>query len=194
MEATGCSDNELISASLVDPEKFGEVFRRYRVDVFRFMSRRVGDEAADLTGEVFKKAFQLRSGFDSSHESCRPWLYGIASNVVGDYLRHKRVRDRRQALVMHEVDRDIDPYHAVTEAIAMRAARDPILRALDQLRGVDRNILLLVALEGLSYSETAQALSIPVGTVRSRLSRARTRLRQQLPPDVQALLNDDSEQ
>ncbi len=143
------------------------------------MARRVGKElAADFTGDVFARAFEKRARFDSSRESARPWLYGIATNVVGDYLRHRDVRKRRaRAVGVAMLERDPNPYGQVEADVDAGRFRAVVDEALGGLRRGDRDTLVLYAVEGLTYAEVAEALAIPVGTVRSRLSRARRRLR-----------------
>lgn len=187
------SDVELLGASLEDPEQFAEIFRRHAPVIYRYLARRVGgDLAADFTGDVFAKAFELRGRFDMSRDSARPWLYGIASNVTGDYLRRREVRKRRARSVqvaMH--DRPANPYTQVDANVDMQRAGAEVADALDRLRRDDRDVLILYAVEGLTYSDVAEALSIPVGTVRSRLSRARRRMGELLPEDIQRVFRVD---
>lgn len=83
------------------------------------------------------------------------------------------------------LDRPIDPYPQVEADVDVRAVGDTLWSALGNLQRTDRETILLYALDDLSYHEVAEALGIPIGTVRSRLSRARNQLRELLPPDVQ---------
>jgi RNA polymerase sigma factor (sigma-70 family) len=179
------SDSDVIVASIEDPERFTSIYERHHDMVFRFVARRVGTErAADLTAEVFLRAFRLRARFDPARTSARPWLYGIATNVIGDDLR-KRRRQQRNYLVFAGLTVAHDnPYDRSDDRLAAAAVGDDLNRALGALRSVDRNVLLLYALEDLTYQETAEALGIPVGTVRSRLARARRRIRE-LVPDLE---------
>lgn len=188
------SDPELVAASLDDPDCFAEVFRRHGSAVFKFLTHRVGvGLAADFTGEVFARAFHLRARFDLSRESARPWLYGIAANVVGDHLRRQDVRRRRGlSIQVGMLDRPADPYSQVEADVDAQRLRAQVTEALQGLRRGDREVLLLHALEGLTYSEVAEALGLPIGTVRSRLWRARRRMRELLPDDIQRIfLTDD---
>jgi len=187
------ADNVLIERSLTDPAWFDEIYRRYRDDVFRFVARRVQrNDAADLTGEVFARAFQLCSRFDLSRENARPWLFGIAHNIVGDHLRKQWVRrSRGPAIAAGWLNVQIDP--AVDAAAAADAARvrAEVVAALGKLHRRDREPLLMVALDGLSYREVAEILGIPVGTVRSRIHRARVRLCELLPEAAQRVVEED---
>lgn len=189
----GGGDGELIAASLTDGEVFSVIFRRHGGAVFRFVARRLGrDEAGDVTGEVFARAFRLRDRFDTSRPSALPWLYGIAVNVVGDRLRRREVRRRRGVLAALRMSgREPDPYGEVDAALDAEAAGPLPRAALRRLEDRDRETLLLFAVEGLSYREIADVLAIPVGTVRSRLSRARVQVRELLDPHTQSLLGRD---
>lgn len=173
------TDAEIIAGSLKNPDEFREVFARYYDTIFRFTARRVGwDLAADLTAEVFVRAFQLRARYDTSRPLCRPWLYGIAWNVVGDHLRRRKLAHR---VGLNNPLETADPFVIVDDRLTAEARADVINDALSQLRNKDRDVLLMYALEELSYAEIAEALAIPVGTVRSRLARARRKMRELLP-------------
>lgn len=179
----GSNDNRIIEGSLGEPEQFEEIYRRYRQDVFRFVVKRVGLSAAeDLTADVFVLAFRLRARYDPTREIARPWLCGLARNVVRDHLRSGRI-DRR---LLPDVwatwfVRSADPSSEATDMVAAQEAQAHLIAALREVSQRDRDALALVALGGLTYSEVAEVLSIPVGTVRSRISRARSRLRELMP-------------
>lgn len=171
-------DSELVAASLVDPVRFAEVFDRHFASVHRFVDRRLGPDAADsLAGEVFRIAFEVRDRFDVSRSSCLPWLYGIAGKLV---LREYRQRHRhRRALGrLHAAAVVPDGSSEVDARVDARAAWPAVADALARLSEVEREVLLLVAWEDLTYEEVAGALEIPIGTVRSRLHRARARVRE----------------
>lgn len=133
--------------------------------------------ADELAAETFVIAFRQRSRYDSRHEDARPWLYGIATNLVR--------RARRQE------SRELRAYARVAaESAESRTgpAVDPVVgvRLADALRSLsrrDRDVLFLFACAELSYEEIARALGIPVGTVRSRLARARSKVRELLGPE-----------
>jgi len=175
-----CDDATVIARSLDDPEQFAVVFRRHAPDIHRYVVRRLGPGAADdVVAETFLTAFRFRSRYRSDRADARPWLYGIATNLIG---RHRRAEVRQYRALART---GLDP---VTESFADRAdARVSagtesrrLAAALAGLPAGHRNALLLVAWGDLSYEEAAVALGVPVGTVRSRLSRARARLRQAL--------------
>ena len=90
---TGSSDAAVIAASLDEPEVFGALFDRHATVLFRYLVRRVGvDEADGLLGEVFRVAFEKRATYDIERPNARPWLYGIATNLLA---RHRRREARR---------------------------------------------------------------------------------------------------
>lgn len=172
-------DAEIIRRSLVDPNVFGVVFERYHDTIFRFVARRQGlDIAADLTADVFIRAFSLRSRYDVERESCRPWLYGIASNIIGDELRRQRRSERRYLAMIGLQVNDGDVFERADDQISAEQQAARLQGSLARLRPGDRAVLLLYSIEELTYQEIADALDIPVGTVRSRLSRARRRMRE----------------
>lgn len=179
MEAES-SDASLIADSLTDPEVFGEVFDRHFDSISRFLRRRVAIEVADeLTAETFSIALQRRESFDGSRQSARPWLLGIATNLVG----HNRRSEARRLRAYARLDRSQEPdFSDAADARSDAAAlRWELAEALEELSGRDRDVLLLVAWEGLSYGEVADAMEIPLGTVRSRLSRARQQISNRIP-------------
>jgi RNA polymerase sigma factor (sigma-70 family) len=167
-------DAAVIRAARRDPAAFAEIFDRHFEGVHAFARRRVGPDLADeIASETFVRAFDLRESYDLGVRDARPWLLGIASNLM---RRHWRTEKRRlAAYARHGLPRD-----AGTEAFAGDAAA--LAAILDGLRKEERDALFLHALADLSYEEIALALGIPVGTVRSRLSRARRRLREELAP------------
>jgi len=182
------TDAEIIARSLINSEEFGTIFDRYFDAIFRFAAKRVGSElAADLTDEVFLRAFQLRARYDLSRPLCRPWLYGIASNVVGDHIRRREVTNREAMTLPEETP---DPAELADNRIDAEAWAIVLKNALSELRSKDRDVLLLFALEEMAYAEIAETLSIPVGTVRSRLARARRRMREHLPDLAQTPFPD----
>lgn len=177
------SDAEVVLASIKDPAVFGEIFDRHAAVILRFLARRVGPEAAEgLLGETFRIAFERRESFDSARANAGPWLYGIAGKVL---LHHRRTEARRlrataRLLARREAARAPDDEVDKVVAAADAAALWPrIVEAITVgLPDGEREVLLLFAWEDLSYEEIAAALDLPAGTVRSRLNRARTRLRE----------------
>ena len=180
-EASEVDDAAVVERSWTDTDAFAVIFDRYAVAVYRFLARRVGGQLADdLTGQTMLVAFDQRRRFDLSQRSALPWLYGIATNLLH---RHTRTEVRRhRALAKATTDATLESHdELVTDRVT--AAAQPLGRALARLPAAERDIVLLVAWEDLSYEEIALALDIPVGTVRSRLHRARTKLRRALPKE-----------
>jgi RNA polymerase sigma-70 factor (ECF subfamily) len=176
VDGSGGSDAAAIAGSLIDPELFAIVFDRHAGAVFRFLIRRVGRDTADeLLSETFRIAFERRAGFDSERRSARPWLYGIATNLVA---KHRRTEARRLRATTRLASRP--PGESLAEGVVARvdarAAWPAVMHAIAGLPHGERDALLLFVWEELSYEEIAFALEVPVGTVRSRLNRARRRL------------------
>ena len=171
------SDGAVIADSLETPGAFGAIFDRHGSTLLRFLARRVDPaEAEDLLGEVFRIAFERRSAFEQDRASARPWLYGIAANVVAKHYRSEARRFRAMARVCAEQLPDDDPAERAVAAADAGARWTRVIDAIGTLPEAERQVLLLFAWEELSYDEIALALGIPVGTVRSRLSRGRVRL------------------
>ena len=171
------SDGAVIAGSLETPGAFGVIFDRHGSTLLRFLARRVDPaEAEDLLGEVFRIAFERRSAFDRDRDSARPWLYGIAANVVAKHYRSEARRSRAMARVSARRLLDEDPAERAVAAADAGARWARVMDAIGTLPEAERQVLLLFAWEELSYEEIALALGVPVGTVRSRLSRGRTRL------------------
>ena len=177
-------DGAVIARSLADPEQFAVVFRRHAPDIHRYVVRRLGADAADdVVADTFLTAFRLRSRYQQERANARPWLYGIATNLIS---RHRRAEVRQyRALARTGLDPVTEPFTDGADArVSAGAESKPLAAALARLPAVHRDALLLVALGDLSYEEAAVALGVPVGTVRSRLSRARGKLRQALGEGV----------
>jgi RNA polymerase sigma factor (sigma-70 family) len=187
MQMPSPTDAELIVASLREAERFGVVFDRHFAGIHRYLHRRVGREPADdLAAETFVAAFDRRSSYDPSRDDARPWLYGIASNLLRNRRRSERRRLLAYARAAADADADGDHDAALDRADA-HAAMPVVARALASLEDRDRDALLLLAWGELSYDEIADALAIPLGTVRSRIHRARARV-------SEALLNEAVEE
>ena len=176
------ADHELIRLSAADPEVFGQIFDRHASTIHRYLARRVGRTLADdLTAETFLIAFRGRDKYDMSHINCRPWLYGIAANLLRG---HQRAEIRQYRALART---GIDPAYSdgafdasENRVIAAGQVRD-LAALLAKLPAGERDVLTLVSQAQLSYPEVARALDIPVGTVRSRLHSARKRIRKAFP-------------
>jgi RNA polymerase sigma-70 factor (ECF subfamily) len=164
------SDAELLTALRADADLIGELYDRYAVAVHRFLVRRVGTTAAeDLVSEVFVAALAARKRFfPHPSGSALPWLYGIATNTVRVHVR--RLRPFGSALPDSGMDWD-----AVDARLDAEAKRVHLRAVLTALSAKERDVLLLVAWEGLTVTEAADALGMTKVAARARLHRARQR-------------------
>ncbi|MFB4315348.1 RNA polymerase sigma factor [Actinomadura sp. 21ATH] len=171
-------DAALIERSLQAPETFAALFDRYAARVHRYLARRVGpDEADDLVSDTFLAAFEQRRRFDPERApGALPWLLGIATNQIRGHRRAEARRWRTLARARPD-DAEASPAERVADRVDAGAAARALTGALEEMRPGDRDALLLLAWGDLTYPEIASALEIPVGTVRSRIHRARGRLR-----------------
>ena len=181
------SDAQIIADSLARPREFASIFDRHFEAVYRYLARRLGaDLGQELSAQTFEQALRSRSRFDVTQASARPWLLGIATNLA---RRHHRAENRRLLAYPRLDRRPTTPDHAPGVDHRVDAASMlPALRAA--LAGVppgERDVLLLLAWSDLTYEELSSALGVPVGTVRSRLSRGRQRLRERLARSGQYL-------
>jgi RNA polymerase sigma factor (sigma-70 family) len=177
---SAADDAAVIESSWLEPERFAVLFDRHAPHIHRYLARRAGRQVADdLVAETFLTAFAKRDRYDLGYSDARPWLYGIATNLVSQHRRDeaRQYRIRQGAVAEPEVPDHADRVAAGVTAQAMRAPLDAALAALS---AGDRDVLLLIAWEQLTYQEVSRALAIPAGTVRSRLHRARTKVRQVL--------------
>jgi RNA polymerase sigma factor (sigma-70 family) len=174
------TDAAILAASRGEPSRFAEIFDRHFDAIYSYLRRRLGGQLAeDLTADVFEHAFRARARYDSSSESAKPWLYGIAANL----MRHHRRQERRRLRAYARSSTDAvvqDETDAAASRMDAEASAPHVALALAGLQARDRETLLLFIWGELSYSEIAEALGLPVGTVRSRLYRGRTRVRELL--------------
>ena len=177
------SDAEIVRRSTRgDAKAFGELFWRHNGAVHGYMARRTGrDVADDLVAEVWLRAFRSRSKFDLHYPDARPWLYGIARNVLSS---HWRQLAKAAPLVPAAIS---DPWPELEEHLEENEQRVALLKALDMLTNEEREVLLLVAWEQLSPTAIALMLDVPASTVRNRLHRARVCMRSGLEADFKAL-------
>jgi RNA polymerase sigma-70 factor, ECF subfamily len=170
-------DATVILRSRRRPEEFAALFDRHAPHIHRYLARRLGEQHADdLVGETFLTAFRRRATFRPAHRDARPWLYGIATNLVAQHRRDEIRAYRLRQAVTPEPD-TVCHADRVAADVTAAALRDTLTAALADLSAGDRDVLLLITQEELTYDQVAAALEIPVGTVRSRLHRARTVLR-----------------
>jgi len=170
-------DATVIQLSQREPEHFTVLFRRHAPHIQRYVVRRLGADAADdIVAETFLLAFRQRDSYDLARADARPWLYGIATNLIG---RHRRAEIRLyRALARTGADPVVEPFtDRVDDRVSADHASRQLAAALARLSAELRDTMLLAAWSDLSYEQIAVALGVPTGTVRSRLSRARSKLR-----------------
>lgn len=171
-------DAELLRRSVDAPELFEGIFTRHYDAILRYARQRVGHSLGeDVASRTFLIAFEHRDRYDPRRSSARPWLHGIATNLIRHHYRDEKTH--LTALSHLPIDPDLDdvddPAHLDAERL-----RPALLAGLSDLRPADREVFVLFAVAELTYEEVAQALEIPIGTVRSRIHRARHRLREQM--------------
>lgn len=161
-----------------DAHSFGVLYERHDRAVLSFCLWRTGDPALaeDLTSAVFLEAWRRRASTPLTGDDARPLLLAIATNVLRTQWRtrrrHRAALDRLGRATEPRPDHDDDAAERIDAAARLHEVRTQ----LDGLPVREREVLALVALADLTYEETAAALGLPIGTVRSRLSRARSRL------------------
>jgi RNA polymerase sigma factor (sigma-70 family) len=165
-------------AAAGERDAFGLLFERHARTVYNYCFRRTGDwsQAEELTAIVFLEAWRRRRDVRLEREDALPWLLGVATNVVRNVRRTRR--RHRSAIERLPRDRVVDFAVDVEERLDDERQMRAVLRVLGKLPRGDQDVLALCVWEGLTYEEAAVALDVPVGTVRSRLSRARARLRE----------------
>ncbi|MFI8529292.1 RNA polymerase sigma factor [Streptomyces aquilus] len=193
------SDASVVERSWEEPDAFELLFHRYADDIHRYVSRRLGTETADdLMAETFVVAFQQRRRYDLTRPHARPWLYGIVTNLVGQHRRAEARRLRALARAAATGTADGDGGEALADRVTARVGaertRAELAGALATLPARYRDVLLVIAWGDLDYAEAAEALGVPVGTVRSRLHRARAGLRAALGGSDPTAPHDDTEE
>jgi RNA polymerase sigma factor (sigma-70 family) len=192
------TDAAIIGQSVADSQSFSLIVERHATSVFRYLASRVDRTISeDLLADVFEVAFETRRRYDPRYENALPWLLGIANNQV----RHHRRSQMRHASMVRRVtqlqrrgNETSEAIDAVATSAELNDEMQCVRRALAALNDRHRQVLVLSAGLGLSYEDIAQALDIRIGTVRSRLSRARQRLRELLEADGQYRAYDELDQ
>ncbi|MFD9034432.1 RNA polymerase sigma factor [Streptomyces sp. NPDC059567] len=170
-----------------DRAAFAEIFDEHARVVYAHAVRTTGDWAAaeDVMSLTFLEAWRLRDKLREEVRSVRAWLLGIATNVMRNTARAaRRHREAMSRLPPPEVLADFSDDVVGHMADAQRLAA--AARALQRLKRTEREVFALVVWSDLGYAAAAEALGIPVGTVRSRLSRAREKLRRLVEEEVTA--------
>lgn len=176
------TDACVINGALAKPAAFSEIFDRHYDSIHDYLARRLpGGLAEEVAAETFLIAFERRANYRSEYPSARPWLFGIATNLLG---RHRRDERRRMVAYQRALtglsEDSTEDAAARADATMMRSA---LATAIAELEPGDRDALLLQALAELTYREIAVALGVPEGTVKSRLHRARQQLAEALAPE-----------
>jgi RNA polymerase sigma factor (sigma-70 family) len=175
------SDAELWSdARTTNPAPFGELFERHADRIFRHCRYQVDsvEEAEDLVMVVFAEAWRRRNdvAFDTGR-SVLPWLLAVANNAIRN--RRRSIRRHKNLLAkLPPLEIEEDHSERVAEQVDTASDGQHVLKAFRQLRATEQDVLVLCIWQGASYEDAALALGIPAGTVKSRLSRARQRLRE----------------
>ncbi len=178
-EAGRRSDADLIVASVADGAQFMQVFERHYHAIRRYLQSRAGVEAGEeLASDTFVAAFELRRTYDRRYPSAKPWLFGIATNQLRHHIRRERIRLSAQAHL--PVERGTSAESEADDRLEAALLASEVLKEIGSLSSGERDALLLYAIGELSYREISVALGIPLGTVQSRLNRARRRIREQV--------------
>lgn len=172
-------DCDVILGSISEPARFAAIFDRHFDAIHSYACRRVGNSAAEeIASQTFLVAFDRRGTYDPSRATARPWLFGIATNLIHD--KHRQEERQFRAYARAADVGPVDPLEGAenrADAVRWRSQLAALLVALPK---EEADPLLLFALAELTYEEIAEALELPTGTVKSRLSRARKRIREQL--------------
>ena len=164
-----------------DRDAFGELFRKYEKRVFRVARRMCGsdDEAWDITQDAFIRAMQAMDRYDTQYRFFT-WIYRITTNLAISYAKKKMRRHE----VHFEEAYSAEGQQVIEDNVADRAAGEQLLgavrKAVDKLTPALKAVFVLRVDQQLSYSEIAASLDIALGTVMSRLNRARTKIREEL--------------
>jgi RNA polymerase sigma factor (sigma-70 family) len=156
---------------------YGELFERHAREIYRFCFRRIADgrTAEDLTQAVFLEAWRRRRQVQLPPEAMRPWLFGVAHNLLRNH--HRSLRRHKAALARLPRPRsDADLGADLAQRLDDEQRAQRALEHFRRLPQDDQDVIALCAWAEMSYDDAARALGVPVGTVRSRLSRARARL------------------
>jgi len=176
------SDALLLVDADTDPAAFAELYERHVASVYRWLDRRMGWLAADLTAETFTRAWLHRERFSDDRDgSALPWLLGIAGRLVADAARHDRVetRARERLGLATEVAADDG-----RDEVERRLSPRPMLeQRLAELPAHERDAIDLRIIDELGYDEVARRLNIRPAAARLRVSRALGRLRRSVPKE-----------
>ena len=176
-----------------DLDAFNQLVLRYQNIAYSHAYALLGnpDQAEDTVQESFIKAFQAMNGFRGV--SFRGWLLKIVTNSAYDWLRRSQRHPMQPLFPEDESGEEIespawiaDPRASVQELVEEKELSKAIYRMLDELPEVYRSVLTLIDINELDYAEAAQTLQIPIGTVKSRLARARLQMQEKLKSRVES--------
>lgn len=179
---SGTTDADLVEALTAgDRAALAALFDRYADRLYNHCFRRTANyhDAEDAVSTVFMTVWRQRGRVRLHEGSAAPWLFGVATNVMRNLERGHRRQARLAGRIGGLADVAVDPADDVADRVDAEVRMRVLLDRIRALPRPDQEVLALVVWSGLSYAETAAALDVPVGTVRSRLSRARARLDQQ---------------
>lgn len=174
------NDELLLARSATDPASFEQLVERHSAALYAYLARRIPGAAEDLLSEVWLSAYAGRATYDPERGPARGWLFGIARNAVVTHLR------RPVALPLGYGSAEDQGWDDVDDRLDAQRRAPALYAAVRNLPDTERELLLLIALDGLTPTEAGSALGIPAGTARSRLRRARARIREQLDTDEPA--------
>ncbi len=161
--------------------RFTELVKLYRTPIYRFVLRHIGNsaDAEDIAQQTFVEAYSALQSFRGQSQ-LSTWLYGIAMNLVRNYLNRAphRVRKYESDEVLASMPSGLDGPDTLIQRMELFTR---LYAEVDSLSDELRQTFVLVAIEGRSYEEAAQSLAIPIGTIRSRLFRAREALKARVP-------------
>jgi RNA polymerase sigma factor (sigma-70 family) len=173
------SDAELIARTSTEPEAFATIFDRHYDAIYRYAATRLGtSDGEEVAAQTFLVAFERVDRYDRRRPDARPWLFGIATNLIRHHWRSHGRAERANARLRGWLP--ARPYTDDEAGIDLRTEDASLRRVLELLPVGEREVLLLFAWAELSYAEIAEALRVPIGTVRSRLHRARRAVRAEL--------------
>ncbi len=189
--ATNAHESDLVSMAVHgDLEAFNELVLKYQDLVYNLGRSILGDDdsAQDAAQETFVSAFEHVGSFRGG--SFRGWLLRITTNTCYDFLRAQK---RRPSVPLYPDDAHgdhvvsptwlADPHPSVEDEVQSDEFSQAMFRWLDELPAPFRSVITLIDLNGIDYAEAARALDIPTGTVKSRLARARLRMKERLSQD-----------
>jgi RNA polymerase sigma factor (sigma-70 family) len=169
------TDGEIIRESRETPAAFAELYDRHADAIHRYAARRIAEGADDIMSETFLVAFEKRLSFNESKDDALPWLYGISTVLLNRHRRQEAVAWR--GLIADASAARTHPTDEADEKLDADRAIGKLAAAIHGMKPRDRNALLLYAWGDLDYAGVAEAMDVPVGTVRSRINRARRQLR-----------------